>query len=151
MEPLAALLRPGMKVTVVIDDISKPLPKMFSPDVRESVLNIILPLFAEKGIDDVQIIIATSFHRKMAPFEVRHAVGKKIFNAYYPHRLYDHDTEAPAWSAEGLSAKRWSCQGHAEQEKPSDTGLCDQGRRAARVPVPRRPREAVQRCGATRR
>ena len=95
MEPLAALLRPGMKVTLVIDDISKPLPKMFSPDVRESVLNIILPMLAEKGIDDVHIIIAAGFHRKMAPFEVRHAVGKKIFNAYYPHRLYDHDAEAP--------------------------------------------------------
>ena len=95
MDPLSALLKGGMKVTIAIDDISKPLPKMFSPDVRESVLNIILPMLAEKGIDDVQIIIAASFHRKMAPFEVRHAVGKKIFNAYYPHRLYDHDAEAP--------------------------------------------------------
>jgi hypothetical protein len=41
MEPLAALLRPGMKVTIAIDDISLPLPKMARPDIRESVLTIL--------------------------------------------------------------------------------------------------------------
>src|SRR2546422_7500496 len=75
MEPLAALLRPGMKVTIAIDDISLPLPKMSSPDVRESVLAIVLRMLAEAGIDDVHIIIATSFHRRIEPLEIRHAVG----------------------------------------------------------------------------
>src|SRR5215831_20294160 len=36
MEPLHALLRPGMKVTVALDDISLPLPPMRTPDVRQS-------------------------------------------------------------------------------------------------------------------
>src|SRR5262245_18178840 len=40
MEPLHALLRPGMKVTVAIDDISMPLPVMRTPDVRQLVLEI---------------------------------------------------------------------------------------------------------------
>jgi lactate racemase-like protein len=95
MEPLAALLRPGMKVTIAIDDISLPLPKMRRPDVRESVLTIVLQMLAEKGVEDVHIIVATSFHRRMAPFEIQHAVGAKIFREFYPDRLYNHDGEAP--------------------------------------------------------
>lgn len=95
MEPLSALLRPGMKVTIAIDDISLPLPKMKRPDIRESVLTIVLKLLAEKGVDDVHIIIATSYHRRMTSAEIRHAVGNHIFSSYYPHHLYNHDGEAP--------------------------------------------------------
>lgn len=100
MEPLAALLKPGMKVTIAIDDISLPLPKMVRPDVRQSVLTIILEMLAEKGVEDFHIIVATSFHRRMAPFEIKRAVGRKIFQRYYPHRLYNHDGEAPGGMVE---------------------------------------------------
>lgn len=100
MEPLAALLRPGMKVTIALDDISLPLPKMRRPDIRESVLTILLPLLAEKGVEDAHIIIATSFHRRMAPWEIHRAVGRKIFRAWYPGRLYNHDGEAPGGMVE---------------------------------------------------
>ena len=106
MEPLAALLKGGMKVTIAIDDISLPLPKMPRPDVRETVLTILLKLLAEKSIEDVHIIIATSFHRRMAPFEIRHAVGGKIFRKYYPNRLYNHDGEAPDGMVELGSTER---------------------------------------------
>ena len=95
MDPLAALLKPGMKVTIAIDDISLPLPKMPRPDVRESVLTIVLEMLAQAGIDNVHIIIATSYHRRMAEFEIKHAVGGRIFRQYYPDRLYNHDGEAP--------------------------------------------------------
>ncbi len=95
MEPLAALLKPGMKVTIATDDISLPLPKMRQPDIRESVLTILLEILAEKGIEDIHIIIATSFHRRMAPFEIKRAVGSRIYRAYYPDRLYNFDGEAP--------------------------------------------------------
>lgn len=95
MEPLEALLCPGMKITIAIDDISLPLPKMPQPDIRESVLTIVLDLLAEKGITDVHIIVATSFHRRMEEFELRHAVGARIYDAYSPDRLYNHDGEAP--------------------------------------------------------
>ncbi len=100
MEPLDALLEPGMKVTLAIDDISLPLPKMRRPDIRESVLTVLLERLAEKGIDDVHIIVATSFHRRMATFEIERAVGRKIFRAYYPDRLYNHDGEAPGGMVE---------------------------------------------------
>ena len=100
MDPLAALLRPGMKVTIAIDDISLPLPKMSRPDARQSVLTVVLEMLAKAGVDDVHIIIATSFHRRMAEFEIRRAVGSRIFRAYYPDRLYNHDGEAPGGMVE---------------------------------------------------
>ena len=95
MDAFGALLQPGMKVTIAIDDISLPLPKMPRPDIRESVLTILLDVLAARGVTDVHIIIATSFHRRMAAFEIRHIVGGRIFDAYYPNSLYNHDGEDP--------------------------------------------------------
>src|SRR3954463_13406248 len=92
-EPLYAKLRPGMKVTIAIDDISLPLPPMRRPDVRERVLTVVLDLLADYAVDDVEIIIATSVHRRMKAEEVRHVVGDKIYNAYWPKKLYNHDAE----------------------------------------------------------
>lgn len=93
-DPLRAQLRAGMKVTIAIDDISLPLPKMNRPDIRQSVLTVLLEMLAAAGVDDVEIVIANSFHRRMEPFEIQWQVGKRIFDAYYPHRLYCHDGEA---------------------------------------------------------
>jgi lactate racemase len=92
-EPLYAKLKPGMKVVIAIDDISMPLPPMRQPDVRESVLTIVLEMLAEHGVDDIEMIIATAFHRRMTADEIRYMVGDRIFNAYYPKRLYNHDAE----------------------------------------------------------
>lgn len=94
-EPLYALLKPGMKVTIAIDDISLPLPPMKRPDVRERVLTIVLDLLADHAVDDVELIIATAFHRRMRDWEVRHMVGDRIFDKYWPDKLYNHDAEAP--------------------------------------------------------
>ena len=65
------------------------------PDVRERVLTVVLEMLADHGVDDVDIIIATSVHRRMTADEVRHIVGDRIFNAYWPDRLYNHDAEDP--------------------------------------------------------
>lgn len=95
-EPLYAKLRPGMKVTIAVDDLSVPLPPMKRPDARERVLTIVLEMLADHGVDDVEIIIATGVHRRMKPNEIRHMVGDRIFDAYYPSRLYNHDAEDAA-------------------------------------------------------
>ncbi|WXA83044.1 nickel-dependent lactate racemase [Pendulispora rubella] len=94
-DPLHARLRPGMKVVIAIDDISLPLPQMRRPDVRERVLTVVLSMLADHGVEDVEMIIATAVHRRMTANEIRHIVGDRIFNAYYPDRLYNHDAEDP--------------------------------------------------------
>jgi hypothetical protein len=95
MEPLHALLFPGMKVTIAIDDISLPLPPMQRPDIRETICSIVLEMLADHGVDDVHLIIATSLHRRMTEKEIRYILGDKIVNAYWPDRLYNHDACDP--------------------------------------------------------
>jgi lactate racemase len=95
MEPLHALLEPGMKVTIAVDDISLPLPPMRRPDIRQTILEIVCEMLADHGVDDVEIIIATSLHRRMHDHEIRRMVGDKIYNAYFPDRLYNHDACDP--------------------------------------------------------
>jgi lactate racemase len=92
-DPLYAKLRPGMKVTIAIDDISLPLPPMKRPDIRERVITLVLEMLHDHGVDDVELIIATCLHRRMKGSEVRHMVGDRIFDAYWPDRLYNHDAE----------------------------------------------------------
>lgn len=94
-EPLYALLKPGMKVTIAVDDISLPLPPMKRPDIREKVTTIVLDLLTDHGVDDIEIIIATSFHRRMKEWEIRHMLGDKIVDKFWPKKLYNHDAEAP--------------------------------------------------------
>ncbi|MBM3775320.1 MAG: DUF2088 domain-containing protein, partial [Acidobacteria bacterium] len=106
MEPLAALLKPGIKLTIAIDDISLPLPKMKRPDLRQTMLEIVLDLAAAKGVEDIHVIIATSFHRRLTAAEIRRAVGNRVFRSYYPDRLYNHDGEAPGGMVELGSTER---------------------------------------------
>src|SRR3954466_12955147 len=94
-DPLYAQLVPGMRVTIAIDDISMPLPPMQTPDVRQTILEILLELLDANGVDDVHLIIATSLHRRMTKAEMKRMVGSKIFDAFYPDRYYNHDAEDP--------------------------------------------------------
>ena len=93
MDPLSALLRPGMKVTIAFDDISLPLPPMKAPDIRGRIIEKVLAKLAAAGVDDVHLIAALGLHRRMTPAELRHAVGPRVFRAYFPDRLYNHDAE----------------------------------------------------------
>ncbi|MEZ5361656.1 MAG: lactate racemase domain-containing protein [Bryobacterales bacterium] len=86
-EPLVDQLRPGMKVTIAIDDISLPLPKMNRPDIRQSVLEVVLEMLAANGVTDVDIIIATSFHRRMEPFELKCKLAPRFSTRIIPINL----------------------------------------------------------------
>jgi hypothetical protein len=93
MEPLYALLEPGMRVTIAMDDISLPLPPMQTPDMRQTMLEVVLDMCAANGVDDIHLIIANSLHRKMTEWEMKRMVGPDIFAEYYPDRYYNHDAE----------------------------------------------------------
>ncbi|MDB5101157.1 MAG: hypothetical protein JWM80_5578 [Cyanobacteria bacterium RYN_339] len=108
-EPLHALLKKGMKVTIAIDDISVPLPMMVKPDARERILNIVCQQLADYGVDDVHIIIATCFHRRMTEAEIRYSVGDKVFKSFWPNKLYNHDGE----DAANMVLLGTSCHGEA--------------------------------------
>src|SRR5690606_27710280 len=95
-EPLRALLRPGMKLTIAFDDISLPLPPMRRPDVRQRIIEAVLDQAAAAGVDDVHLIAALALHRRMTEAELRHAVGDRVYDAFAPHGLlYNHDAEDP--------------------------------------------------------
>jgi hypothetical protein len=94
-EPLDSLLRPGMKLTIAFDDISLPLPPMQLPDIRQRVIEQVLTRAAAHGVTDVVLIAALSLHRRMTDAELRRAVGDRVFDAFHPHRLYNHDAEDP--------------------------------------------------------
>jgi len=96
-DPLPALLRPGTKLTIAFDDISLPLPPMAAPDVRQRVIEAVLDVAAEAGVDDVELIAALALHRRMTEAELRHAVGDRVYDAFAPSgRLYNHDAEDPS-------------------------------------------------------
>src|SRR5687768_15613214 len=95
-EPLPALLHAGMKLTIAFDDISLPLPPMRKPDVRQRVIEAVLDLAAEAGVDDVHLIAALALHRRMTEAELRHALGDRVYDAFAPHGLlYNFDAEDP--------------------------------------------------------
>jgi hypothetical protein len=94
-EPLYAQLMPGMRVTIALDDISLPLPPMATPDIRQTIVEILLELLDANGVDDVHLVIANSLHRRLTAAEMKRMVGSKIFNAFYPDRYYNHDAEDP--------------------------------------------------------
>jgi lactate racemase len=94
--PLRALLSPSMKLTICFDDVSLPLPPMRRPDVRQRVIEAVLDLAAEAGVDDVHLVAALALHRRMTEAELRHAVGDRVYDAFAPHGLlYNHDAEDP--------------------------------------------------------
>lgn len=93
MDPLYSMLEPGMKVTIVLDDISLPLPLMKKPDIRERVLTIVLQILGDHGVDDIDLLIANALHRRMTPSEMKRMVGKKIFERFYPKHYINHDAE----------------------------------------------------------
>jgi hypothetical protein len=96
-KPLPALLFPGMKLTIAFDDVSLPLPPMRAPDVRQRVIEAVLDLAAEAGVDDVVLVAALALHRRMHEHELRYALGDRVFDAFDPHGLlWQHDAEDPS-------------------------------------------------------
>jgi lactate racemase len=93
-DPLRAHLKPGMKVTVAIDDISLSLPKQCSPDCRQQIVEVLLERLAQAGVTDIHLVIAVCLHRHMYDWELREMLGEKVFRAHWPKgTLYNYDAE----------------------------------------------------------
>jgi hypothetical protein len=92
-EPLPELLKPGMKLTIAFDDISLPLPPMITPDIRQRIIEHVVELAARNGVEDLELIVANSLHRRMTAAEIRRAVGERVFRSFYPKHLKNHDAE----------------------------------------------------------
>ena len=85
-----------MKLTICFDDISLPLPPMEAPDIRQMVIETVLDMAAEAGVDDVVLVAALALHRRMTEDELRHALGDRVYDAFAPHGLLtQHDAEDP--------------------------------------------------------
>ena len=110
-DPLPAQLFAGMKLTIAFDDISLPLPKMRRPDIRQRVIEAVLDLAADAGVDDIHIIAALALHRRMTESELRYCLGDRIYDAFAPRgQLYMLKT-LTAWSCwvRLATAKRCRC------------------------------------------
>jgi lactate racemase len=92
-EPLRELLFAGMKLTIVFDDLSIPLPQMKTPDIRGRIIEHVLELAAAKGVDDVELIAGNALHRRMTPAELKRTVGERVYRSFFPHHLKNHDAE----------------------------------------------------------
>jgi hypothetical protein len=46
-------------------------------------------------VDDIHLICAIALHRKMTADELREILGRRVFDAFWPSRLYNHDAEDP--------------------------------------------------------
>jgi hypothetical protein len=93
-EPLPALMFPGMRLTIAFDDVSLPLPPMRRPDVRQRIIEAVLTMAADAGVDDVELISANALHRRLTAAELEGIVGERVFRSFAPQGLlYNHDAE----------------------------------------------------------
>jgi len=98
--PLAAQLRPGMRLTLAFDDLTTPVPRMQEPDVRARIAEGVLALAARAGVDDVALVCARGLHRRLTDAELRRVLGERVFRSFFADgRLIQHDAE----DADGLA------------------------------------------------
>ena len=92
LPPLAEMTKPGMRVAIGFDDITRPNtpPRLILPKVVE-VLN-------KSGVKDRDIVFisATSNHRKNTRSELANHLGPAIFNRFHPlGNVRNHDCDDP--------------------------------------------------------
>ncbi len=93
-EPLDALLRPGMKLTIAFDDITVPTPTMRRPDLRGAIVEAVLTRAAHAGVDDVELLCGNGLNRRLTAAEFTHVVGERVFRSFYADdKLRNHDAE----------------------------------------------------------
>jgi parallel beta-helix repeat protein len=88
-EPLPALLRPGMRLTIAFDDISLPLPPMRTPDVRQRVIERVLAKdcwgdgFCISGSSSITVCNATGDHNRRQGLTITSVDGMVVRNCTF--------------------------------------------------------------------
>lgn len=98
---LAHLARPRSRVTIAFDDPCLPLPPM-AKDVRALAIEVVLEELFQAGVpkERIQLVCANGLHRKSSPRELRHLLGKKVWQELGAERVTNHDAEDPHGTVE---------------------------------------------------
>jgi len=85
-ESLEGILRPGVKVAIVVDDLTRPTP-------IKRLLPSLLSRIGEAGIprENVDLVIGVGTHRPLTEEEIRNRCGEEIATKY---RIRNHDARS---------------------------------------------------------
>lgn len=89
-EPLKARLRPDMRLTIVFDDSAYPLFRTKGQDNRRRIIEAVLDLAADAGVDDVELVVARGLRRRMTETELIEAIGERVYDSFAPKGLLKH-------------------------------------------------------------
>ncbi|NHB86021.1 DUF2088 domain-containing protein [Tessaracoccus sp. HDW20] len=93
--PLADLLRPDTKLTLVIVDADAPLPRPHF-DPRRTLTERVLELAARGGVDDVELVVANGLKQRWSIQQVTRVLGDRIATSFLPDGLItSHDVTSP--------------------------------------------------------
>lgn len=86
--PLAARVRPGQTVAIVISDVTRPVP-------NELLLTPLIEALLTAGVNehDITLVNGTGLHRPDTPEELQWMLGAEIASRY---RIVQHEARAPA-------------------------------------------------------
>lgn len=102
MPPLKSLVNGNTKLLICFDDNCQPFPPTARPDIRQLMLETLLPMLYEAGVEkrNIRLMCAVALHRKMKRHELEHMVGPRIMSEFYPGQLENFDAEDRANIAE---------------------------------------------------
>jgi len=85
--PLAAQARGARRVTIIVDDITRPTPsRQMLPPILQELDSAGVP------VQGIQIVVGVGSHRKMLPEEMQALVGPDIFSRYV---VLNHEAREP--------------------------------------------------------
>ncbi len=90
-EPLAARLRPGMRLTIVVGNVD-PVQPMMRFDIRRGIVERVLEQAARSRVDDVSIVIAGGLGPRWSSQDIVVALGDRVASSFLPDGMItSHD------------------------------------------------------------
>ena len=84
-DPLPALLKAGMRLTIAFDDLSIPLPPMRRRRTSGGGSSRRSSRWRRtRASTTSKLIAANALHRRMTAAELKHIVGERVFRSFYP-------------------------------------------------------------------